>query len=129
MPYAPFPPTLDRRRSRGTVYSWALNNIWDTNFPPSSRARRRFRYAIASAAGVPAGRRLGSSAAAGLTDPLVAVLTTGSAAAPPVSELVTVDAPDVLITSVGRGRRGDDLVVRLQSMAADPVEAGLRAPG
>src|SRR5690606_850960 len=31
MPYAPFPPTLDEEP--GTVYSWALNNIWDTNFP------------------------------------------------------------------------------------------------
>ncbi|GAA4622579.1 glycoside hydrolase family 38 C-terminal domain-containing protein [Actinoallomurus vinaceus] len=126
MPYAPFPPTLDREP--GTIYSWALNNIWDTNFPSQQQGETTFRYAIASAAGVPA-TRLGGTAAAGLTDPLIAVLATGSAVAPPVSELVTIDAPDVLITSVGRGHRGDDLVVRLQSMAADPVEAGLRVSG
>ncbi|MFD0541155.1 hypothetical protein ACFQY7_52330 [Actinomadura luteofluorescens] len=48
MPYAPFPPTLDEED--GTVYSWALNNIWDTNFPSQQQGETTFRYAFASGA-------------------------------------------------------------------------------
>ncbi|MGH3375503.1 MAG: glycoside hydrolase family 38 C-terminal domain-containing protein [Actinoallomurus sp.] len=126
MPYAPFPPTLDREP--GTIYSWALNNIWDTNFPSQQQGETTFRYAMTSAAGVPAAR-LGATTATGLTDPLIAVLATGSAPVATVSELVTVDDPDVLVTSVGRARRSGDLVVRLQSLAAEPVQAEVRVPG
>lgn len=79
MPYAPFPPTLDAEP--GTVYSWALNNIWDTNFPAQQQGETTFRYAVASAAGVPA-RRLGAQVAAGLTDPFLGVLLSGTAPPP-----------------------------------------------
>ncbi|WP_329519731.1 glycoside hydrolase family 38 C-terminal domain-containing protein [Spirillospora sp. NBC_01491] len=153
MPYAPFPPTLENED--GTVYSWALNNIWDTNFPSQQQGETTFRYAIASGPGGRPGHRLGAATAAGLTDPFVATLATGGAAgdgaagsggagggvrtAEPLApgepvemagRFLTVDDPDVLITSVGRPRHGKDgLVVRLQSLAAGPVETGLRVPG
>ena len=45
LPYAPFPPTLGDGHP-GTVYSWALNNIWDTNFPPRQGGEMEFRYAV-----------------------------------------------------------------------------------
>ncbi|MFD0900833.1 glycoside hydrolase family 38 N-terminal domain-containing protein [Actinomadura sediminis] len=125
MPYAPFPPTLDRED--GTVYSWALNNIWDTNFPSQQQGETTFRYAFASAAGT-SGRRLGARTAAGLTDPFVATLATGTAPAE-AGEFLRVDDPDVLVTSVGRARDGEGLAVRLQSLAAGPVETRLHVPG
>ena len=126
MPYAPFPPTLDNED--GSVYSWALNNIWDTNFPSQQQGETTFRYAFACEEGG-SGRRLGARTAAGLTDPFVATLTTGTAPAADGGTFLHVDDPDVLVTSVGRAREGDGLAVRLQSLAADPVETRLHVPG
>ncbi|MEV1238901.1 hypothetical protein [Nonomuraea sp. NPDC049750] len=122
MPYAPFPPTLDEEP--GTVYSWALNNIWDTNFPAQQQGETTFRYSIMSAPGIE-GRRLGARAAAGLTDQFVGALLTSAPDA--VKSFVSVDHPDVLVTSLGQN--GDnEIVVRLQSLAAEPVEATVRLP-
>ncbi|MFI7615896.1 glycoside hydrolase family 38 C-terminal domain-containing protein [Nonomuraea terrae] len=121
MPYAPFPPTLDQED--GTVYSWALNNIWDTNFPAQQQGETTFRYAVTSEVGA-RGRRLGAVAASGLTEPLVAALVNGSGTE---QTYVSVDHPDVLVTSLGRS--GDECVVRLQSLAAEPVEATVTLPG
>ncbi|WP_327587325.1 hypothetical protein OHA25_10190 [Nonomuraea sp. NBC_00507] len=118
MPYAPFPPTLDHED--GTVYSWALNNIWDTNFPAQQQGETTFRYAVTSDVGA-AGRRLGAAAAAGLTEPFVGALITDSPAA--TETYASVDHPDVLITSIGKDS------VRLQSLAAEPVEATITMPG
>jgi hypothetical protein len=122
MPYAPFPPTLEQED--GTVYSWALNNIWDTNFPAQQQGETTFRYSVVSEAGAQ-GRRLGAAAAAGLTEPFVGALISDS---PAVTEsYVSVDHPDVLITSIGQA--GGERIVRLQSLAAEPVEAIVRLPG
>ncbi|GAA2786735.1 hypothetical protein [Nonomuraea dietziae] len=66
MPYAPFPATLDEEQA--TIYSWALNNIWDTNFPTQQQGETTFRYAVTSSADVK-GTALGALAASGLTDP------------------------------------------------------------
>nr|WP_312891541.1 hypothetical protein [Nonomuraea muscovyensis] len=123
MPYAPFPPTLDHED--GTVYSWALNNIWDTNFPAQQQGETTFRYAVMSAAGA-VGRRLGTLAAAGLTEPFAGVLLRGPAADPTLTYVV-VEHPDVLITSIGRA--GAEHVVRLQSLAPEPVETMVTLPG
>ncbi|MEO3806569.1 glycoside hydrolase family 38 C-terminal domain-containing protein [Nonomuraea sp. B1E8] len=122
MPYAPFPPTLDQED--GTVYSWALNNIWDTNFPAQQQGETTFRYAVTSEAGT-GGRRLGAAVAAGLTEPFVGALIGDGPAA--TGTYVSVDHPDVLVTSLGRS--GDERVVRLQSLAAEPVEATVTLPG
>ncbi|MFF4195995.1 glycoside hydrolase family 38 C-terminal domain-containing protein [Nonomuraea sp. NPDC001831] len=122
MPYAPFPPTLDQED--GTVYSWALNNIWDTNFPAQQQGETTFRYAVTSAAGVK-GSRLGAAAASGLTEPFVGALITGGPGA--TETYASVDHPDVLITSIGRV--DGEQVVRLQSLAAEPVTATVTVPG
>ncbi|GAA2842182.1 hypothetical protein GCM10020220_033970 [Nonomuraea rubra] len=118
MPYAPFPPTLDQED--GTVYSWALNNIWDTNFPAQQQGETTFRYAVTSEPGA-LPRRLGAAVASGLTEPFVGALITDS----PASEetYVSVDHPDVLVTSLGWDG------VRLQSLAAEPVEVRVSRPG
>ena len=128
MPYAPFPPTLDREP--GTVYSWVLNNIWDTNFPDQQHGEMTFRYAVASDAGTPA-RRLGAATAAGLTDPLIAVLAGGGSArgAEPAGRLAAVSHPDVQITSIGRTRDAHGLLLRLRSFAAEPLTAEVTVPG
>jgi hypothetical protein len=136
LPYAPFVPTLDSEP--GTVYSWMLNNIWDTNFPGQQHGEMTFRYAVSSAVGVPA-RQLGAATAAGLADPLVAVLVTGGngdvghgakqPTAEPTARFATSDHPDVQVTSVGRTPDGRGLTLRLRSLTAEPVAATVTVPG
>lgn len=127
MPYAPFPPTVDREP--GTFYSWALTNIWDTNFPGQQAGEMTFRYAVASAPAV-AARQLGAATAAGLTDPLLAVLATGHGdPAPASAAFCSVSHPDVRVTSIGRSRHRRDLVLRLRSLAPEPVETEVFVPG
>jgi hypothetical protein len=136
LPYAPFVPTLDSEP--GTVYSWMLNNIWDTNFPGQQHGEMTFRYAVSSAVDVPA-RRLGAATAAGLTDPLVAVLVTGGngdaghgakqPTAEPKARFAASDHPDVQVTSVGRTPDGRGLTLRLRSHTAEPVAATVTVPG
>lgn len=139
LPYAPFPPTVPSEP--GTVYSWALTNIWDTNFPAQQAGEMTFRYAIRSAApdssstsstasAASAARRLGAATAAGLTDPFLAVLATGDGAqAPDSAAFCSVDHPDVRVSSIGSSRYGHDLVFRLQSFAAAPVRTTVWIPG
>jgi Glycosyl hydrolases family 38 N-terminal domain/Glycosyl hydrolases family 38 C-terminal domain len=130
LPYAPFPPTISPEPAEpGTVYSWAMNNIWDTNFPAQQQGETTFRYAIGSAAGAEP-RELGQAVAAGFTDAFVAVPLTGDgAAAPPDDRYATVDHPLVRVAAIGPSRRGHDLVVYLASAAPAPVSLSLNVPG
>jgi hypothetical protein len=132
LPYAPFPPTLRPRPAEpGTVYSWALNNIWDTNFPAQQQGETTFRYAISSAAGADP-RVLGAATAAGLTDPFVAAPLTGPGAAAPASasgRFAAVDRPLVRIAAIGESRRGHDAVVYLASAADEAATVRLHLPG
>ncbi|HEX9343349.1 MAG TPA: glycoside hydrolase family 38 C-terminal domain-containing protein, partial [Actinomycetota bacterium] len=137
LPYAPFPPSLDLPHPEpATIWSWAMNNIWDTNFPSEQRGETTFRYALTSVEAIPA-RELGPAAAAGLVEPPVAVLIGGPApaagagarpAAPAAGTFVTVSDPLVEVTSLGRSRHGHALVVRLRSLAPETVEATLTFP-
>jgi len=137
LPYAPFPPTLDLPHPEpATIWSWAMNNLWDTNFPSEQRGETTFRYALTSAANAPA-RQLGPLAAAGLVEPLIAVLVGGPAPAagaldpsggPAAGSFVTVSDPLVQVTSLGRSRHGHTLAVRLRSLAPEAVEATLTFP-
>jgi hypothetical protein len=50
LPYAPFPATIPPEEARpATVYSWAMNNLWDTNFPPAQGGEVELRYAVGGA--------------------------------------------------------------------------------
>lgn len=123
LPYAPFPPTIDPDDARpGTIYSWALNNIWDTNFPSEQGGEMTFCYAVTAGSGVEA-RALGHQAAAGVATPLLGVccssITTESSELPPRGSLCTVDDPAVQITHLAPSRRGHDLVIFLASQAEE----------
>jgi hypothetical protein len=131
LPYAPFPATIRPSPAEpGTVYSWAMNNIWDTNFPAQQEGETTFRYAIGSAVRADP-RALGLATAAGFTDPLVAVPLTGAGGTEAAAEgrFVTVGHPLVRVASIGVSRRGHDLVVHLASAAGEDVTVPLRVPG
>jgi hypothetical protein len=128
LPYPPYPETL--APSAGSVFSWAMNNVWDTNFPVSQGGEAVFAYAIASGAPGTDGRVLGAQTAAALTRPLLGILGSGGNGAPPAhGGFCTVDRPDVEVLALTASRRGSDLVVLLQSVAAQEVEVRVELPG
>ncbi|GIN59765.1 glycoside hydrolase family 38 C-terminal domain-containing protein [Lederbergia ruris] len=50
IPYAPFEKTLPLNEAQ-TIYSYALHNIWDTNFPNKQGGEIEFHYSISSHSG------------------------------------------------------------------------------
>jgi hypothetical protein len=129
LPYAPFPPTVPLERAEpATIYSWALNNIWDTNFPAQQQGEMAFRYAVASSTGMPP-RQLATATADGLVAPFVAQLATGQDGAPPEGAFCTVDHSGVRVAAIGRSRTGHDFAIRLLSAHPDDARVRLRLPG
>ena len=129
LPYAPFPETIPPGDARpGTIYSWALNNIWDTNFPPQQGGEMTFRYSVATDEGRGA-RELGMRTAASVAAPLLGVCAPRPAGAvrdrPARGSFCAVDRPEVEITHLAPSRRGHDLVVFLASSGAESTEAGI----
>ncbi|WP_432936808.1 alpha-mannosidase [Kribbella sp. CA-253562] len=127
IPYVPYPSSMTTDEP-GTIYSWAHNNIWDTNFPSEQAFDQEFRYSLAfgpaEAGAGPAehGMRL----AAAQSRPLRAVRATGEpGVAPAAQPLLEVGDPRVRV--VGLTSPDDDTVlVRLQSFADESVECQVR---
>ena len=125
LPYAPFPTsTPEQRTSPSTIYSWALNNIWDTNFPAQQGGELTFRYAIALGKEDTAARALGRDTGAAVSTPLIGIRAPDYVGASPVAadrgSFVSVGHADVEITHlVPRGDGG--IVVHLVSHAPEPV--------
>ena len=132
LPYAPFPPTVDRRDAgAATVFSWAMNNGWDTNFPAAQGGEATFAYAVAAAAEGADLRTLAAATAAGATRPLVGVLGSPRAqeALPARGRLCAIDHPHVELVAIGPDPLGGDrLVAQLHSHATAPVEATVAFP-
>ena len=129
LPYAPFPTSIrEPLHAPGTIYSWALNNIWDTNFPPQQGGEMRFDYVVAiGGKDAPAlGRDTGATAA----QPLVALRARRGQQAttlPDRGSLLEVDDPRVEVTHVAADASGE-VVLHLQSHAIDPVRVRVEAP-
>ncbi len=130
LPYAPFPQTVPvDRAKRSTIYSWALNNLWDTNFPPAQGGEMYFRYALSS--DVSRSRReLGIQTGASLSTPLVGIcLRRGEAEVGDASgSFISVSHPLVEVVTVAQSRTGSGLVAFLQSLASETVESQISFP-
>jgi hypothetical protein len=117
LPYPPYPPTIDDA-GQGLIASWAMNNVWDTNFPGAQGGETWFSYALTSAPAGADARALGIATAAALTQPLIGVLGgTQSAAAGTICE---IDAPGVEVALLAAAEHG--FVVHLQSYSDRDVE-------
>jgi hypothetical protein len=130
-PYSPFPGTMRLSAPEpGTVYSWALNNIWDTNFPTEQGGEMSFRYSIASVAGGEAevlGMRLGES----VSTPLVAtVVPTGfeQPGSPATGSFCSIGRPEVRVVQMTAARGGEDLLLWLNNLAAYEVTTPVAFP-
>lgn len=124
LPYFPFPETIDPEISNpATVYSWALNNIWDTNFPSQQQGEMEFCYAVASGRDMET-PELGMRTAAALTTPLLGILSAPSAGngLPERSSFCSVEHPMIDVVALAPSRRGHDLTVMLQSLSSEREE-------
>lgn len=130
-PYSPFPGTLRLAGPEpGTIYSWALNNIWDTNFPTEQGGEMSFRYAVASGKQADAtalGTRLGES----VSTPLVATVVPAAAhhAATPSASLCLIERPEVRLLQATASREGGHLLLWLNNLANDEVTTRIDFPG
>lgn len=124
LPYSPFPPTIPAELAkRSTIYSWALNNLWDTNFPPAQGGEMYFRYAMSSDASC-SRRELGIRTGASFSAPFVGIcLRSGGKGRDDASgSFVSVSHPLVEVVTVAPSRSGDGVVAYLQSLAPETVE-------
>jgi len=129
LPYAPFPPTLRLPAPEpATIYSWALNNIWDTNFPAQQQGETTLTYAIAGS-DESKGRVLGASTAAALTDPMVAAVVPGGATAPAAAAGSVVELGNEKVQLVRARASARGLELWLRSLAGEMETVLLRFGG
>ena len=131
LPYLPFPSTIPADScGPATIYSWALNNIWDTNFPAQQGGEMVFRYSVTSG---PEGdsRELGVRAGASASAPFTgfAVRTHGAQELPASASFVEIAHPLVELVKIAPSRTDGSLAIFLQSLAAEPVVTRVSFPG
>lgn len=128
-PYAPFAGTLPLGHPEpGTIYSWVLNNVWDTNFPTEQGGEMRFRYAIASCSEGPVAQ-LGGLLADSLCTPLVAVVDPGSSNDTLLEgSFCEIERPEVRLLQASDSRRGDRVLFWLNNASDEEIETDVRFP-
>jgi hypothetical protein len=131
IPYAPFPNSIPAwQQHDATIFSWALNNLWDTNFPPQQGGEMVFRYAVG--VGGDDALALGRETGAAVAHPLIGVATPLDST--PVDgfadrgSFVTVDSPLVEVSHLAPARDGG-VAVFLYSLAAEPIETRVDITG
>lgn len=123
LPYAPFPSSMaEHQRRPGTIYSWALNNIWDTNFPPQQGGELTFEYVVATGTADSASA-LGRDTGAVASQPLIGLRAPRNGTPsdlPDRGSFVEVDHPEIEVTHLSTGDDGK-LQVHLESHARERV--------
>jgi len=113
--YEPFSPIwIEKLDPSATVYSWALNNYWDTNFPLSQEGKVTFRYRILPHnMGYDAGKsnRFGMEQAA----PLIAAPVNKGTESKPLLALEGSDK--VLVTILKTDETGNNTKIRIRSVS------------
>jgi hypothetical protein len=124
LPYLPFPETIDPEIANpATVYSWILNNIWDTNFPSQQQGEMEFGFAVASGEDIEM-PELGMRTAAALTTPLLGILSAPSAEndLPERGSFCSLEHPLMDVVALTPSRRGHCLTMMLQSLSSENEE-------
>src|SRR5690606_38562542 len=100
----------------GRIFSYALNNYWETNYKASQGGPMRFRFAITS------GENLTNAQAMAFgtrwSDDVRAA----------VAAMVAVDQPDVRLLAFKRAEDGDGYIVRLWETAGRAATATVKVP-
>ncbi len=131
LPYSPFPSTIPAdSQSPSTIYSWALNNMWDTNFPASQRGEMLFRFAISSEADLDRAT-LGQLTAATFSAPLVGQTlrqVPGAEPTPASKSWASIDNSSVELIAIRPGHDGATTLL-LQSIANELTTATVDLAG
>lgn len=121
------------RPASGSVFAYAMNNYWDTNYKAGQGGDFTFRYALTSHAGgfdPVAAARFGWEVANPLLTTTVPPLPRGEPGGgnQTTVSFCTVDAPNVLVLTLKRAEDGDGWIVRLWEMAGRAGTAQLSFP-
>ena len=105
---------MTRALESQTIYSWAQNNHWHTNYKADQPGETTFRYALRPHAG---GYAAAEAARFGMetSRPLVAAISDAKTQLP--APLLTVSSPNVLVETVKVSDDGKGIVVRLFGVA------------
>ena len=116
-------PWLTKLEPSSTIYSWAMNNHWHTNFPLTQDGPVTFRYRLLphGAYDVVAANRFGLEQA----QPLAHVATNAD---PGLKPLVGVDNDKVVVTILKPTVDGQAAIVRLRSLSDKPETVKLTFP-
>jgi alpha-mannosidase len=102
------------------LYSWVMNNHWETNYRAYQEGVAEFRYALRAHGGYdPA---MASRLAIGLSQPLIASV---ASADPPSPSLLQVEPSDVLVLALKPSDDGGAWIVRLFGASGEPRKAKL----
>lgn len=116
-------PWLRKLEPSSTVYSWAMNNHWHTNFPLTQDGPAPFRYRIwlHGPYDAAAANRFGLEQA----QPLAHVAANNN---PKLNPLVAVDNDHVCVTILKPSADGKATIVRLRSLSGNPETVTLSFP-
>jgi hypothetical protein len=112
------------------VFSYALNNLWMTNFKASQGGTLVFRYSLTSRAGGAdpvASTRFGWETLSPLTSVWLAENNKGTLDAGAAS-FFSIDAPNVVIQAVTPAAGGEGIAVRLREIAGKTGQVHLTTP-
>lgn len=117
-------PWINKLEPSSTIYSWAMNNHWHTNFPLTQDGPVRFRYRMFPHDGydVVASNRFGVEQA----QPLVHVAANVD---PKIAPLLAVDNSKVYVTILKPTGDGKSTIVRLRSLSDTSETVNLSFPG
>jgi hypothetical protein len=117
-------PWIRKLTPSSTVYSWAMNNHWITNFPLTQDGPVLFRYRILphGAYDAAAANRFGLEQA----QPLAYVAANVD---PKLEPLIALDNDRVCVTILKPSKGGRSTIIRLRSLSEKPEDVKLTFPG
>jgi alpha-mannosidase len=122
-------PTEFKPKS-STIFSWIMSNYWNTNFMSSQGGEFQFRYTISSAAKFepPNLTRMGWDAMTPLESNSTGANTAApSGLSPNQDTFLTVDNPNVVMTTWKLAEDGNGSIVRLEEIAGQTERISVQA--
>ncbi|MHC4315033.1 MAG: glycoside hydrolase family 38 N-terminal domain-containing protein [Planctomycetota bacterium] len=104
-----------------TLYSYVMNNYWETNYKAGQEGPTTFRYSIMPHRAFDSGKA--SKFAIEQSQPLIAVPVDNKA--PVQHSVLSVEPADVIVTAFKPSEDGKAWIVRLFNIADRPVKTGL----
>ena len=127
-PYLTSPEVwLNHIQPSATLYSYIMNNYWETNYKADQGGNAEFCYSIRPHIG-PYDQTRAARFGIERSRPLIAIpaRADGPAALP---SLFAIDAPGVIATSVKPSRDGRAMMIRLFAISGKPEQVHLTWPG